>query len=82
MFSAYGQVEFDTSENLTIIAGLRYVDEEKKGNAIAQFSDFALDVNGTLDPENGDLFLFENLEQFRAGPVSYTHLTLPTIYSV
>ena len=70
MFSAYGQVEFDTSENLTIIAGLRYVDEEKKGNAIAQFSDFALDVNGTLDPENGDLFLFENLEQFRAGPAA------------
>nr|MCS5688245.1 TonB-dependent receptor [Acidimicrobiales bacterium] len=70
MFSAFGQVEYDVSDSLTFTAGLRYVNEEKSGNAIAQFSDFALDVNGTLDPENGDLFLYENLEQFRAGPTA------------
>ena len=67
MYSAFGQVEFDLSDALTLTGGLRWVREKKSGHAIAQFSDFALDVNGTLDPENGDLFLFENLSQFRAG---------------
>lgn len=70
MFSAFGQAEFDLTDRLTLTAGLRLVNEEKSGNAIAQFSDFSLDVNGTLDPENGDLFLYENLEQFRAGPTA------------
>ena len=70
MYSAFGQMEFDVSDALTITAGVRYVNEEKEGNAIAQFSDFALDTMGTLNPENGDLFLFENLEQFRVGPTA------------
>ena len=70
MYSAYGQLEFDLSDRLVLTAGLRYVNEEKEGQAIAQFSDFSLDTNGTLNPENGDLFLFENLEQFRVGPTA------------
>ena len=70
MYSVFGQVEFDLSDSLTFTGGLRWVREKKSGDAIAQFSDFALDVDGTLNPENGDLFLFENLSQFRVGPTS------------
>lgn len=67
MLSGFGQFEYDFTDRLIFTAGLRYVHEEKKGNAIAQFSDFSLDVNDTLNPEDPDLFLFENLEQFRVG---------------
>ncbi len=70
MFSGFGQVEFDISDALTFTGGLRWVREEKSGDAIAQFSDLTLDTDGTLDPDNGDLFLFESLARFRSGPTS------------
>jgi len=65
MYSAFGQIDFDFSDQLTFIAGLRYVNEKKEGLANA-YSALGIDV---LDQEDPDQFLFETLEPFRAGPI-------------
>ena len=65
MYSAFGQIDFDLSDQLTLIAGLRYVNEKKEGRARAQEGDWAgAIVSGDLDFEQPDQWLFENLTQY------------------
>ncbi|NRA31239.1 MAG: TonB-dependent receptor [Parvularculaceae bacterium] len=66
MYSVYGKLDIDITDRLTLISGLRYAYEEKKGNAKYQFA-VGLDA---LDINDADAFLFENLVDFRA-PGSY-----------
>ena len=65
MFSGFGQFDYDVSENLTLIAGLRLVNETKEGRARAQEGAWAPAIqSGALDFERPEQWLFENLTQY------------------
>ena len=71
MYSTFGQIDYDINDKLTLIAGLRWVSEEKKGTARAQegFWADALE-SGELSFENPDQWLSDNLEQYNTGPIA------------
>ncbi len=65
MYSVFGQLDYDISERLSLVAGLRFVNEKKEGRARAQQGDWAAAIqSGDLDFENPNLWLFENLTQY------------------
>lgn len=65
MYSVFGQIDYDLSEKLTLIGGLRFVNEKKEGRARAQTADtFAALQSGDLDFERPEQWLFENLTQY------------------
>ena len=66
MVSVFGKFDMDITEKLTISTGLRWIDEEKEGNAQYQFA-VGLD---SINVNNADAFLFNNLVNFR-DPGSY-----------
>ena len=66
MISVFGKFDMDITEKLTLSTGLRWIDEEKEGNAQYQFA-VGLD---SINVNNADAFLFNNLVNFR-DPGSY-----------
>ncbi len=65
MYSAFGQVDYAVNDKLTLIAGLRWVSEEKEGVARAQEGDWGDAIlSGELDFEQPDQWLFDNLAQY------------------
>ena len=65
MYSAFGQIDYSVSDNLKLIAGLRWVSEEKEGIARAQEGDWGdAIVGGALNFERPNDWLFENLAQY------------------
>ena len=65
MYSVFGQIDYDLSDKLTLIAGLRFVNEKKEGRARAQTADTAAALqSGELSFEVPDQWLFENLVQY------------------
>ena len=64
--SVFGKFDMDITEKLTSGTGLRWIDEEKEGNAQYQFA-VGLD---SISVNNADAFLFNNLVNFR-DPGSY-----------
>ncbi|MEO1081725.1 MAG: TonB-dependent receptor [Pseudomonadota bacterium] len=65
MYSLFGQVDYALNDNLTLIAGLRWVSEEKDGVARAQEGDWGDAIlSGALDFERPDDWLFDNLAQY------------------
>ena len=56
-WSVFGQAEWDFTEDLTVIAGLRYLNEEKEMDASGSIAGFIAGqsvprINGTLNPDN------------------------------
>lgn len=56
-WSVFGQVEWDFTEDLTVIAGLRYLNEEKEMDASGSIAGFIAGlpiprIYGTLNPDN------------------------------
>ena len=65
MYSVFGQLDYEVNDKLTLIAGLRWVSEEKEGIARAQEGDWGdAIVSGELDFERPDDWLFDNLAQY------------------
>ena len=65
MYSGFGQIEYDISDKLTLITGLRLVNEKKEGRARAQTADTAAAItSGELDFERPEQWLFGNLTQY------------------
>ena len=64
IWSVYGKVDYDITENLTLFAGLRYTNDKKEGISIARIA------AGTLDGTPGTARLpetfFTNLTRLRA----------------
>ncbi|MCY4154224.1 MAG: TonB-dependent receptor, partial [Gammaproteobacteria bacterium] len=56
-WSVFGQAEWDFTDDLTVIAGLRYLNEEKQMDASGSIAGFIAGlsvprINGTLNPDN------------------------------
>ena len=60
MLSPFAQIEYSVNENLTVLGGLRYIWETKKGNGAA-FSTFGLESKSINVPDD---WLFESMQPF------------------
>ncbi len=69
MISIFGDAKYDLTEKLTINAGARFLNEKQYGRVNATHADFTLAPGGGLDPEQPDLFLYDNLVRYKAPPV-------------
>ena len=70
-------MDFEVTDRLTLTGGFNYTDDSKDFSADLFAADELANVNLVDAGIIGGLIPF-----LGAGAVSYTHLTLPTIYSV